>query len=531
MGAALTYTLFTFVAYVVYGFVLSWYTEYRFRQFARLNGCEDPVRNLNKLPWGIDGLYRVITAVSHGEDILDDLVIPAFRALNAYTTEGTGLFGQKMTTTIEPRNIQALLATNFKDFGTGERRSKQFGALLGYNIFTSDGEFWAHSRAMFRPLFNREQINDLEETDRASKILIDVLPKGSDGWTDAFDLMPYFYRFTLDTATAFLVGHTTDSQLAAAGRPTGERQQSGITEMAADQEFMDSFTVAQEWLSWRIRLQGLYWVVQSPRWWKATANVRKYVNHYVKMALDQKAREERSGKRVEDGRRYNLLRELAEECRDPIELRDQLLGILAAGRDTTAALLSWVFVELARNPKVYTKLRRVILEEFGDGSSDLNKPSFSKLKACGYLQHVISETLRLHPPVPFNNRQAIRNTTLPTGGGPDQDKPIAIRKGQIVNFTVYGMQRRNDLWGEDADTFIPERWEGRKMDWSFLPFSGGPRICLGQQYAITEASFLIVRLLQRFDAVEWLGETGRITKAYGLIMYPAKGVPVRFHKA
>jgi cytochrome P450 len=495
MAVSLTTFFYAFVIYVIYSYIRSWITESRFQEFAKRNGCELAQRDtFAKLPWGIDDLYRVIRAVSNGTDLLDDMVVPRFKALNATTTWDIGLFGKQVVDTIEPRNIQALLATNFKDFGTGERRSKQFGALLGHNIFTSDGEFWAHSRAMFRPLFNREQINDLEETERAAKILIDVLPKGEGGWTEPLNLMEYIYRFTLDTATHFLFGHTTDSQLAAAGKLVSE--EGSITSMATDQEFVDAFSVAQEWLIWRIRLQGMYWLVQSRRWRRATEVVRNFVNQYVKLALDQQAQEEKTGEQIHDGRKYNLLRELANECRDPTELRDQLLGmyfyctlsqwliilgILSAGRDTTAALLSWLFIELARHPKIYTKLRRTVLEDLGDASSDVPTLRFTELKACRYLQHVILETLRVHPPVPFNNRQALRDTTLPVGGGPNHDKPIAIRKGQIVNFSVYAMQYRKDLWGEDADVFKPERWDGKKIGWDFLPFSGGPRVCLGRK--------------------------------------------------
>ena len=481
----MSYIFFALLAYVAYWFLDLWAGYYRVHRFARRNGCEPPQQNtLVKWPWGVDGLYRMIKAVSEGKDILDDLVIPRFQKLNATTIQGVGLMGAKITDTIDPQNIQALLATNFKDFGTGERRSKQFGALLGYNIFTADGEFWAHSRALFRPLFNREQINDLEETDRAAKILIDVLPQSSDGWTGDVNLMDYFYRFTLDTATAFLVGHTTDSQLAFAG--CLETEKGSITAMTTDQEFSESFAVAQEWLSWRIRLQGLYWLVQSRRWWKATANVRKFVNQYVQMALDQQAQEEHTGKPINDGKKYNLLRELARECKDPTELRDQLLGMLTAGRDTTASLLSWLFAELGQHPEMYAKLRQHILEDFGDASSDLSHLSFTKLKSCRYLQHVILETLRLHPPVPFNNRQALRDTTIPIGGGPLHDKPVAIGKGQIVTFSVYALHRRKDLWGEDANDFKPDRWDGRKIGWDFLPFSGGPRICLGREYICSE---------------------------------------------
>jgi cytochrome P450 len=162
---------------------------------------------------------------------------------------------------------------------------------------------------------------------------------------------------------------------------------------------------------------------------------------------------------------------------------DFFKALLLAGRETTAALLSWIFVLLATNPRVFNKLRTIVLEDFGSAESG-KKVDFASIKSCRYLQHVISETLRLYPPVPLNNRQAVRDTILPVGGGADGERPVAVRKGQIVGFTVYWMHRRPDLWGEDADQFRPERFDGRKLDWSFLPFSGGPRICLGRKLTL-----------------------------------------------
>lgn len=98
------------------------------------------------------------------------------------------------------------------------------------------------------------------------------------------------------------------------------------------------------------------------------------------------------------------------------------------------------------------------------------------------------------------------------------------------------MHRRTDLWGPDALDFKPERWgdSTRKIPaWQFLPFSGGPRICLGQQFALTEASYVLVRMLQRFEAVEPLErvEMSKLKKGVGLTMWPADGVPVRFKRA
>lgn len=73
-----------------------------------------------------------------------------------------------------------------------------------------------------------------------------------------------------------------------------------------------------------------------------------------------------------------------------------------------------------------------------------------------------------------------------------------------MGFSTYAMHRRKDIWGPDADKFIPERWDNLRPGWEYLPFNGGPRICIGQQLALTEGGYTIVRLLQCFKDIESL---------------------------
>jgi cytochrome P450 len=93
---------------------------------------------------------------------------------------------------------------------------------------------------------------------------------------------------------------------------------------------------------------------------------------------------------------------------------------------------------------------------------------------------------------------ATRDTIIPRGGGPDGSGPVFVPKGDVVVYWSYAMHRRTDLYGADADEYRPERWETLRPGWEYLPFNGGPRICLGQQYALTEAGYVTVRLLQEF---------------------------------
>jgi len=199
------------------------------------------------------------------------------------------------------------------------------------------------------------------------------------------------------------------------------------------------------------------------------------------------------------------------------------------GRDTTAGLLGWTFYLLVRHPDIYDKLRGVILDQFGtyERPRDI---TFANLKSCTYLQHTLSEVLRLYSNVPLNSRRATKNTTLPRGGGPDGLSPVYVRKGKEVNYVVHAMHRRKDLWGPDADEFKPDRWVGRKPGWEFLPFNGGPRICLGQQFALTEAGYVIVRIMQKYDKIVNEDHEPITRHAYSLTTAP-KEVLIRLHEA
>ena len=100
--------------------------------------------------------------------------------------------------------------------------------------------------------------------------------------------------------------------------------------------------------------------------------------------------------------------------------------------------------------------------------------------------------LRIQPPGPVNVRVAAQDTTLPVGGGANGRSPIYIRKGQTITYCVYTMHRRKDLWGQDADEFRPERWEENgKRGWEFLPFNGGPRVCIGRELVAKEIQDVI----------------------------------------
>jgi cytochrome P450 len=125
----------------------------------------------------------------------------------------------------------------------------------------------------------------------------------------------------------------------------------------------------------------------------------------------------------------------------------------------------------------------------------------------------------------------MRDTTIPRGGGSDGTEPVFVPKGTEVLFPVFTMHRDKDLWGDDADTFRPERWEENPIHtWDYLPFGGGPRICIGQQFALTETAYALVRLVQHFDEILPSPEQPEYEPPHRIMLAisAAHGVKVRF---
>jgi len=399
--------------------------------------------------------------------------------------------------TSDPRNIQAMLAKQFDDYELGPTRSANMIPTLGSGIFTQDGKAWEHSRALLRPNFVRDQVSDLDLEENHVQDLFKVMPIQADGWTAETNIQQLFFRLTIDSATEFLFGESVDSQLSEAGLGSQKDEAQRSRETA----FSRHFDSAQGHLAKRFRFGDLYWLHNPKEFKDNNKNIQSFIDHYVNLALRKSSGSEKIAEEGGHKQRYVFLEELASQTRDPVELRAQLLNILLAGRDTTASLLSWLMHELIRHPEVFQKLRSTIIDEFGT-YDDPQNITFSTLKSCTYLQHCLNETLRLWTVVPGNSRRANKITTLPKGGGPDGESPVIIPAHSEVNYSVHVMHRRKDLWGPDAEEFKPERFQGRKPGWEFLPFNGGPRICIGQQFALTEASYVVVRLLQRFDALQ-----------------------------
>jgi cytochrome P450 len=204
---------------------------------------------------------------------------------------------------------------------------------------------------------------------------------------------------------------------------------------------------------------------------------------------------------------------LGREDMDDDLIRDQMLTMLIAGHDTSTALLSWVLYLLCTHPEVMKKTQEEIALVLGG-----EKPTIEGINQLHYLDQVIKETLRLYPPIHAANRVA--GDDLHVQGCP-------VSKGTRVMFSYYLTHRDEQVW-QDPERFDPERFDRSSSQkvpsFSYLPFGGGPRNCIGAAFAQVEARIILARILQAVDLelVE-----ANISTYMGATLEPRPGVMMR----
>ncbi|KAF7304520.1 Cytochrome P450 [Mycena chlorophos] len=408
----------------------------------------------------------------------------------------SALFFQDQLYTSDPENIKTILATDFPSFEKGADFRGVMAPLLGTGVFAADGDLWRFHRQMTRPFFHRARISDFALFDEhATHALALCKARLEEG--HAVDMQDLVGRFTMDTATAFLFGR--DVKSLDEGLPYPHYVQQSTIGLSGDGEahgFAAAFQEAQLVTALRMRL-GANWPLAE--FWvdklqKPLTVVRAFLDPILEEAIERK---KAKGGEVEEGE--SLLDHLVNYTEDRTILRDEILNISVAGRDTTASLLTYVVYMLAEHPEVLKKLREEIMSTVGPSRA----PTMDDFREMRYLRAVLNETLRLYPPVPFNMRYSSKAALFRSDGA--RDKPIYVPAGMRIPYSTLVMQRRENLWGPDALEFDPERFLDERVGkyltpnpFIFLPFNAGPRICLGQQFAYHESSFFLVRLLQTF---------------------------------
>lgn len=258
--------------------------------------------------------------------------------------------------------------------------------------------------------------------------------------------------------------------------------------------------------------------------------------------------EKRDYENVKDPSMLRFLVELRGEETTNKQLRDDLMTMLIAGHETTAAVLTWATAELAKNPQIVEKARKE-LDTVLDGN-----PKYEDVARLPYIRRIIAETLRLYPAPPLLIRRLLADTTLPKGSAASETH---LKRGTDIFINVYSLHRSPDLW-EDPERFDPDRWlrpfsndgiagwEGYNpaqnlesgnplypnelnADFAYLPFGGGSRKCVGDNFAILESVVALAMFIKEFDFV--LEEPDKpVEMTTGATIHTKNGLNMRVRK-
>eukprot|EP00002_Diphylleia_rotans_P012349 TRINITY_DN2417_c0_g1_i1.p1 TRINITY_DN2417_c0_g1~~TRINITY_DN2417_c0_g1_i1.p1 ORF type:complete len:506 (+),score=106.55 TRINITY_DN2417_c0_g1_i1:57-1574(+) len=439
----------------------------------RLPRDAKPVKSVaSYLPFGLDLTYRLAGKYENPMEFWEE------NRLIYGNVFRVGLPGRDIVFLNDPDCIRHFLAKNFDNYIKGDVFRQIFQPFLGDGIFNSNGDIWRHHRTTARPHFDRMELSGMIPTfHKHANFLIGRFEKFADS-RQSIDLQDMFFRYTLDSVGETLFGYNIDS-------------------LNRTSEFAKAFDYIQSEMSYRGPIHPF---------WKMPFYPKGHFDKYLKQ-LDDFVYEmiEKTERDPNLEGRTDLLACYMKDKSDLNTrrfLRDMLINMLLAGRDTTAVLLMWTFYEISRHPEVEQKLLdeidRVLvqparLKGYKDGDA-LPCPTSEQVVDLKYMKNVLNETLRLHPSVPLDGRAAVEDDVLPNGQ--------FIPKGTVLNYSPYILHRTKEFWGPDADKFDPGRFEGERIravnSFAFLPFLAGPRICLGQNMAYTEAKIACAMLLHKF---------------------------------
>eukprot|EP01084_Bolivina_argentea_P246297 412224_1 len=420
----------------------------------------------------------------------------------------------------DPALIKFALETNFESTPKGEEFIQEFEPLLGHGIFASNGENWKFHRKVGSRMFSMRNLKDFMYN-ISKKNTLSVIKKLKElSHEPEIDINDILGRFTLDTFCEIAFGINVNS----------------VQTYPKTHEF----GIAFDDLVMRIDKRGgdILWKIKK----SLQIGNESYISHDSKIIMDfvndildkNHFNVNSNTKHISDvggGQKHDLLSlflkhnpKLTRE-----ELKDIALNFIIAGRDTTRMLLSWCIYELCLNKNKEVK-NKLLAEINSYNNGDRQEPSYRQfVSGFRYLEGVLCESLRLHPSVPVIGRSCAKDIVLPIKDVNGNN--YVIRKGDDVLTSPFVCGRCPKIWGSDALIFKPDRWKEKGINtydqYQFSAFNIAPRLCLGKQFAITEAKVYMYYFLKNFTFERT--RDGEISIKQGAILNMENGLFVKLN--
>ena len=383
-----------------------------------------------------------------------------------------------------PDYVEQVLGKQQHNFAI-TRAPKDAGGIFGNGMFTTSGAQWRRSRRAAQPAFNHNKVRTYGD------LIVSETNRWTGRWRDGEtrNLHKEMVHLTLGIVARLLFD-------------------ADITEDLA--EFSASLDLIREhyWLWWT-RLSSLLPVAIPTRANLSLQNAFRKLDEVAYRIIRDHAHD--SGDNL-----LSFLLDAAEPCdarRGERQLRDDVMTLLVTGHETTAAALAWCWYLLATHPEAERKLQdevASVLEE--------RQPAFADLGSLSYARMIAFESMRLYPPAWALNRTALEKCEI--GGYP-------IPKGATVIMSQWVIHR-DPRFFESPGEFRPERWDGdlgtRLPKYAYFPFGGGPRTCIGREFAMLQLLFTLVTVAQKFRFR--LATGSAVEREASIILRPKGGLPM-----
>jgi cytochrome P450 len=396
--------------------------------------------------------------------------------------------------TIDPVVIQHVLKTNAENYQKSEIQVKRMGHFLGKGLLTTEGQPWRDQRRLIQKGFDRKQLDALSAIMQDS--LADSLRQFDDRVEDGpVDIYPQLMEMTFAMVARSLFG----------ARLRREDIDLVSRTICTVQEFIVRQTLQP---------------YMNP-WFAVSGELKKHED--MRMRADNVLLEYIRARRHQPPG-SDLLQSLmdaryadGEGMSDEMVLSESM-QLLVAGHETSSNGLSWLLYLLSTRPDCLERVREEFYSVLGDAPL-----SHGDVMKFPFTTQVIQEALRLYPPFWMIDRMAVAD---------DRVGDIVIPAGSMVIVYVYGAHHARSRW-DSPEEFRPERFvkenEKLRAPFTYFPFGGGPRVCIGNQYAMLQILMILSTLLRRYDFELIPGQS--IEERAMVILRPKDGIRMRFSRA
>nr|XP_016441758.1 PREDICTED: alkane hydroxylase MAH1-like [Nicotiana tabacum] len=422
--------------------------------------------------------------------------------------------------TVDPANVHYIMSANFENFPKGEEFKKIFD-VLGDGIFNSDLDLWKSQRKITRTLITHQRFhNCLVKTswDKIKNGLIPVLEFVARE-SKIVDLQDVFQRFTFDTTCQLVTGFDPGClSLEFPNVPFSKAMDEAEEVLFIRHLLPESVWKLQKWL-------GIGHEKKLSKAWQVLDQV---IGKYISMKRDELSNGTKLKEDNEEG--FDLLTSYILDDGlnfDDKSLRDTILNLMIAGRDTTSSGLTWFIWLVSTHPEVEKKIRKELMAIISVAKSQKWRLfRANELKNAIYLHAALCESLRLYPPVPFQHKTPREPCILPSGHH--------VHPNMRVMFSLYAMGRIESIWGKDAAEFKPERWISdrgivkHEPSYKFLAFNAGPRTCLGKEVAFTQMKAVAAAIIHNYQVEVIKGH--KVYPNVSIILYMQHGFKASIKK-